>query len=124
MKKDSRTGWRRIWDAVGFSIKGLSAAWRNETAFRQELCLVLLMLPAAFWIGTTLTERALLVFSLLLVLIVELLNSAIETIVDRIGTERNDLSGRAKDIGSAAVLVSLITAGIIWGVMAWGAVFG
>jgi diacylglycerol kinase (ATP) len=124
MEKYSRTGWRRIWDAAGFSIKGLSAAWRNEAAFRQELCLVIVMLPAAVWIGTTLVERALLVFSLLQILIVELLNSAIETIVDRIGTERNDLSARAKDIGSAAVMVSIVTAGIVWGLVAWGSVFG
>lgn len=120
MGKYSRTGWRRIRDATGFSIKGLLAAWRNEAAFRQELCLVLVMLPAAFWIGTTKAERALLVFSILQVLIVELLNSAIETTIDRIGTERNDLSGRAKDIGSAAVMVSLIAAAVVWGIIAFG----
>lgn len=123
MEKYSRTGWRRIWDAAGFSTKGLLAAWRNEAAFRQELCIVLVMLPAAFWIGATMVERALLIFALLQVLIVELLNSAIETAVDRISTERNDLSARAKDIGSAAVMVSMITAGAVWAVVAWGAVF-
>lgn len=124
MEKYSRTGWRRITDATGFSIKGLLAGWRCEAAFRQELCLVIVMLPAAFWIGTTMTQRALLVFSLLQVLIVELLNSAIETAVDRIGTERHELSGRAKDIGSAAVMVSLIAAAVVWGLIAWGAAFG
>lgn len=124
MEKYSRNGLRRIWDAAGFSFRGLQAAWRNEAAFRQELCLVLVMLPIAFRIGNTMTQRALLILSLLLVLIVELLNSAIETVVDRIGTERNELSGRAKDMGSAAVMLSLINAGIIWGLIAWGAAFG
>ena len=112
MEKYSRNGLRRIWDAAGFSFRGLQAAWRNEAAFRQELCLALVMLPIAFRIGNTMTQRVLLILSLLLVLIVELLNSAIET------------SGRAKDMGSAAVMLSLINAGIIWGLIAWGAAFG
>jgi diacylglycerol kinase (ATP) len=119
MQKHQRTGWRRLWAATGYSIRGLKSAWINETAFRQELLLVLVLAPLAFWLGTTQTQRALLVFSLLLILITELLNSAIEAVVDRIGTETNELSGRAKNLGSAAVLVALIAAAAVWGLIAW-----
>lgn len=119
MSKISRTGWRRVWDAAGYSIKGLKAAWRNEAAFRQELVLVLVLLPAAFWVGDTITQRALLIFSLLVVIMVELLNSAVEMVVDRIGLEHHALSGQAKDLGSAAVMVSLTAAGVVWGLMVW-----
>jgi diacylglycerol kinase (ATP) len=119
MEKQRRTGWQRLWAATGYSIQGLRAAWINETAFRQELLLVLLLAPLACWLGTTATQRALLIFSLLLVLIVELINSAIEAIVDRIGSEHHELSGRAKDMGSAAVLVSLIAAAGVWALVAW-----
>ena len=118
MVKPSRTGWRRIWDATGYSIKGLKAAWRNEAAFRQELVIVMILLPTAFWLGETAIERALLIFSLLAVLMVELLNSAVETTIDRIGPNPNELSGRAKDLGSAAVMISLLAAGAVWGVVA------
>jgi diacylglycerol kinase (ATP) len=114
MANQSSTGWRRLWNATGYSMAGLKAAWRNEAAFRQELVVVLVLLPTAFWLGETFTQRALLIFSLLAVLMVELLNSAIETVVDRIGSEPNELSGRAKDLGSAAVMVSLIAAGVVW----------
>ena len=117
--KRNRTGWQRIWDAAGFSLNGIKAAWRNEAAFRQEFFLVLVLLPCAWWVGTTMTQKVLLVFSLLLVLVVELLNSAIETVVDRIGTDHHDLSGRAKDLGSAAVMMSLIAAAVVWGMVAW-----
>jgi diacylglycerol kinase (ATP) len=113
------TGWRRLWAAAGYSIQGLKAAWINEAAFRQELLLVLFLSPLAFWLGTTATQRALLIFSLLIVLITELLNSAIEVAVDRIGSERHELSGRAKDMGSAAVMVALIAAACVWGMIAW-----
>ena len=119
MQKHQRTGWRRLWAATGYSIRGLKSAWINETAFRQELLLVILMAPLAFWLGTTQTQRALLILSLLLILITELLNSAIEAVVDRIGTETNELSGRAKNLGSAAVLVALIAAAAVWGLIAW-----
>jgi diacylglycerol kinase (ATP) len=119
MIKSSTTGWRRIWNATGYSINGIKAAWRNEAAFRQELAVVLVMLPAAWWVGTTMTQRALLVFSLLMVLIVELLNSAVEAAVDRIGVEWHELSGRAKNLGSAAVMVSLIAAAAVWGFAVW-----
>ena len=119
MEKQRRRGWRRLRAATGYSILGLRSAWTNETAFRQELLLVLLMAPLAFWLGTTQTQRALLIISLLLILITELLNSAIEAVVDRIGTEYNELSGRAKDLGSAAVLVALVAAAAVWGLIAW-----
>ena len=119
MEKKSRKGLRRLWDATGYSIQGLKAAWVNEAAFRQELLLVMVLLPVACWLGTTTTQRALLIFSLLLILIVELLNSAVETIVDRIGFEHHELSGRAKNLGSAAVLASLIAAVVVWGLAAW-----
>ena len=119
MQKRQRRGWRRLWAATGYSIRGLKSAWINETAFRQELLLVILMAPLAFWLGTTQTQRALLILSLLLILITELLNSAIEAVVDRIGTETNELSGRAKNLGSAAVLVALVAAAAVWGFIAW-----
>lgn len=119
MGNQQRTGWRRIWAAAGYSIQGLRAAWINEAAFRQELLLVLLLTPLSFWLGTTTIQRVLLILSLLLVLITELLNSAIEAAVDRIGRESHELSGRAKNMGSAAVLVSLIAAAGVWGLIAW-----
>jgi diacylglycerol kinase (ATP) len=119
MEKRRRTGWQRLWAATGYSIQGLRAAWIFETAFRQELLVVLLLAPLACWLGTTMTQRALLIFSLLLILIVELLNSAIEATVDRIGREHHELSGRAKNMGSAAVLVSLMAAAGVWALVAW-----
>ena len=112
-------GLRRIVNATRFSIAGLRSTWVNEPAFRQECLLALVLIPTAFWLGQSAVERALLILPLLLVLIVELLNSAGESIVDRIGSERHHLSGRAKDQGSAAVLVSLLLAGIVWGLVAW-----
>lgn len=119
MENRQRTGWRRIWAAAGYSIQGLRAAWINEAAFRQELLIVLPLTPLAFWLGTTATQRALLIFSLLVVLITELLNSAIEATVDRVGSEYHELSGRAKNMGSAAVMIALITAGAVWVLVAW-----
>jgi len=119
MEKQRHTGWRRLWAATGYSIQGLRSAWVNETAFRQELLLVLFLAPLAFWLGTTQTQRALLIFSLLLILITELLNSAIEATVDHIGSEYNELSGRAKDMGSAAVFIALIAAAGVWVLTAW-----
>jgi diacylglycerol kinase (ATP) len=119
MEKQSRKGVRRLWDAAVYSVHGLKAAWRHEAAFRQELVLIIVLLPAAWWLGATMTQRAVLIAVLLLVLIVELLNSAIEAIVDRIGAERHPLSGRAKDMGSAAVLLALIAAATVWALVAW-----
>jgi len=119
MENQRCTGWRRLWNATGYSFQGLKAAWVNEAAFRQEVMLVLVLVPAACWLGTTTTQRTLLIFALLVVLMVELLNSAIEATVDRIGPERHELSGRAKNMGSAAVLVSLTAAAAVWGLVAW-----
>ena len=119
MGKPGNTGLRRIVNATFFSFAGLSAAWRNESAFRQELLLCVVLVPAGFWLGRTAVERALLVGTCLLVLIVELLNSGLESVVDRIGEERHALSGRAKDLGSAAVFVALMLTLVVWGLIAW-----
>ena len=109
-----RTGMSRVLHAFGYSMQGLSAAVRFESAFRQEAALALAMLPAAFWLGRNWIEVALLVGSVLLVLVVELLNSAIEAVVDRVSLENHRLAKRAKDIGSAAVLVSLLSVVVVW----------
>ncbi len=108
-----RTGLSRIWHATGYSIEGLCAGWK-ETAFRQEAIAAFVLIPASFWIGNGWTETALLAGSVLIVMIVELLNTGIETAIDRIGPEWHDLSKRAKDMGSAAVLLSLLLAAGIW----------
>ena len=95
-------------------MRGLSAAFKHEAAFRQELALVVVLTPVAFYYGQSNIERSILIGSLFLVLIVELLNSAIEAIVDRVGSEHHELSGQAKDIGSAAVFVSLVNVAVVW----------
>ena len=112
--KPGKTGIRRIVDATGYSIQGLKAAWGHEAAFRQEMILTTLLSIVAFLLPMTHIERILLVSSLLLVVIVELLNSAVEAVVDRIGSEHHELSGRAKDIGSAAVFVALALTLFVW----------
>lgn len=114
-----RTGLTRLWFATRHSAAGFSAAWHHESAFRQELLLALLLVPAGVWLGTNWVERALLVGSVLLVLIVELLNSGIEAAIDRISLEMHELSGRAKDYGSAAVLLALLLCGGIWAASLW-----
>lgn len=108
-----RTGLSRVWHAAGYSIAGLRAGW-GETAFRQEAIASVVLLPSAFWLGRTWVETALLAGSVLIVMIVELLNTGIETAIDRIGPEWHDLSKRAKDMGSAAVLLSLVLSSGIW----------
>lgn len=108
-----RTGLDRVWHAAGFSIAGLRAGW-GETAFRQEAIAAGVLVPLAFWLGRSWVEVALLAGSVLLVMIVELLNTGIEAAIDRIGPEWHALSKRAKDMGSAAVLLSLLLAGGIW----------
>ena len=120
MAFQQHTGWRRLVNATGYSWAGLKAAWHNEEAFRQEGLLCLALTPLALWLGHTATERALLLGSLLLIVIVELLNSGIEAVVDRIGPERHELSGRAKDIGSAAVFMAWLNAAVVWGLILWG----
>ena len=119
MGKPGNTGIRRIIRATRFSAQGFAHAWKHEAAFRQELALAAVLTPAAFWLGQTVLERALLIGVLLLVLIVELLNSAIEAAIDRHGEEQHELSGRAKDLGSAAVFVVLVLVGVVWGAVAW-----
>jgi diacylglycerol kinase (ATP) len=110
-----RHGPRRTLDALRFSWAGLKMAWRREAAFREEALLAVLLLPAAFILGEGPIEQILLAGSWLLVLIVELLNTAVETAIDRIGSEQNRLSGLAKDLGSAAVLLALLLAALVWG---------
>ncbi len=114
MAKPGKTGLSRIIAAAGYSRKGLHAAFKNEAAFRQELFLLLLLTPVALWLGNGGIDYALLIGALLLVLMVELLNSAVEAVVDRIGPEHHKLAGQAKDIGSAAVFVALVNAALIW----------
>lgn len=109
----------RLWNAMFYSFAGLIAAWKNETAFRQEAALCAVLIPAAFWLGSNITQKALLIGSCLLVLIVELLNSAVETVVDRVSLDKNELSARAKDLASAAVFVSLVTTAAVWGLIAY-----
>ena len=118
MAKPGNTGIKRIIRATKFSAQGLAAAWKNEAAFRQEVTLVLLLLPVAFWLGQSALERAVLIGSLLIVPIVEILNSAIEAAIDRHGDEQHELSGRAKDMGSAAVFLSLLLVAVTWGLIA------
>lgn len=114
MSKPGKTGLRRIWNALFYSLQGLAAAWRHEAAFRQEAVLCIILFPLSFLLGGNAVERVLLAGSCLLVLLTELLNSAIEVTIDRIGSDHHELSGRAKDIGSAAVFVSLGTLVLTW----------
>jgi diacylglycerol kinase (ATP) len=114
-----RTGLDRIVHAAGYSISGLRTAYLGESAFRQEAWLALVLVPAAFFVGRGWVEVALLAGSTVLVLIVELLNSGIESAIDRISFEMHDLSKRAKDFGSAAVMLSLLLCGGIWAAALW-----
>jgi len=108
------TGLRRIVNATRYSLHGLAAAARHEDAFRQELALVAVLVPLGLWLGANGVERALLAGSALLVLAVELLNSAVEAVVDRVSLEDHDLAKRAKDYGSAAVMVALASTALVW----------
>ena len=114
-----RTGLDRVMRATGYSLAGLTAAYRGESAFRQEFWLAAVLLPFAFWVGRGWVELALLIGSLMLVLIVELLNSGIEAAIDRVSFEIHDLSKRAKDLASAAVLLSLLLCAGIWLAALW-----
>lgn len=109
-----KTGLQRVWNALHYSLAGLRAAFTCEDAFRQEALLAALLIPLAFWLPVGGVGRALMIGSVLLVLIVELLNSAIEATVDRVSLDRHHLSKRAKDIGSAAVLLALINVMVVW----------
>ncbi|MFA6970043.1 MAG: diacylglycerol kinase [Gallionella sp.] len=109
-----KTGLRRLCNAFGYSLAGFRAAYKHEDAFRQEVLLAAILIPLAVWLPVNLIGKALMIGSVLLVIIVELLNSAIEATVDRISLDCHDLAKRAKDIGSAAVLVSLVNTIVIW----------
>ena len=108
------TGIRRVLNATRYSLEGFAAAARHEAAFRQELLLAAILLPLGLWLGKDGVERALLAGSVLLVLVVELLNSAVEAAVDRTSVEHHPLAKRAKDLGSAAVMLSLAVAALVW----------
>lgn len=114
-----RTGFDRVMRATGYSMSGLAAAYRGESAFRQEFWLAAVLLPLAFWVGRGWVETTLLIGSAMLVLIVELLNSGLEAAIDRVSFELHDLSKRAKDLGSAAVFLSLLLCAGIWLTALW-----
>ena len=115
MLKPNGTGIGRIMKAAKCSMQGFAASWKHESAFRQESVLALLSVPVAAWLASSVSQFALLVSVWCLVLVVELLNSAIESLTDRVSLERHELSGRAKDMGSAAVFVSLVIVALVWG---------
>lgn len=114
MAKTGATGITRIINAAGYSWLGFKAAFKNEAAFRQELGLTLMLTPIALYFGQSYADKAILIASLIFILLVEILNSAIEAVVDRHGDEVHELSGRAKDMGSAAVLLAFVIAGLVW----------
>lgn len=109
-----KTGLVRVWNAFHYSMAGLAAAYHNEDAFRQEVLLAALLIPLALWLPASGVGKALMIFSVLLVILVELINSAVEAAVDRISLEQHHLAKRAKDIGSAAVFVALVNAVVVW----------
>lgn len=119
MANRNQNGIRRLVNAFGYSIRGIQATVRHEAAFRQELVFFTLLVPAALLFGQTTLERAILIGSLFLVLIVEVLNSGIEAVVDRVGEENHPLSARAKDMGSAAVFLALVNVVAIWAIIFW-----
>jgi diacylglycerol kinase (ATP) len=119
MAQPGNTGFRRVVNATFYSLAGLRSAWRTEAAFRQECVVIAVLIPVAVWLGQNAVERALLLGSCLFVLIVELLNTAVEFVVDRVGLDRHELSGRAKDLGSAAVFTSIAVALLVWALIAW-----
>lgn len=118
-----KTGLKRILNAFRYSCSGLKEAYRNEDAFRQEVLLAAILLPLAFWVSPEIIERALMVGSVLLLLIVELLNSAIEAVVDRISLDDHPLAKRAKDMGSAAVLICIVNLIVVWLLVLFGKYF-
>jgi diacylglycerol kinase (ATP) len=115
-----KTGLTRVWNAFRYSLDGLSAAYRHEDAFRQETWLALILIPVALFLPVGGLGKALMIASVLLVLVVELLNSAVEAVVDRVSLERHRLAKRAKDIGSAAVLISLVNVAAVWALVLLG----
>ncbi len=117
MASNQNTGLKRIYKAFFYSMAGLASAWKNEAAFRQESIVGIALIPIAFWLGQSTSQVGLLVLAIFIVLIVELLNSAIEAAIDRISDERHVLSKQAKDIASAAVFISMVHFVIIWGLV-------
>ena len=115
-----KKGLTRLINALGYSRDGLKAAWQNEAAFREEILLAAIAIPLALFLAGSGVERALLIGSILLILLVEILNSALEAVVDKASPERHELAKRAKDMGSAAVLLSLLNAATIWLCVLWG----
>ncbi len=113
-KQDLEKAATRLWRATGYSLAGLQAAFQHEQAFRQEVYMLFFVVPLGLWVGDTGVEKVLLIGSWLIVMLAELLNSAVEAVVDRIGSEEHELSGRAKDIASAAVMVALALAALTW----------
>lgn len=114
MASQGTNGLKRLIKAFSYSFQGIRAAFKNEAAFRQEVFLSFILVPLGLWLGDNGLERAVLVGSLFLVMITELINSGIEAVVDRVGVEHHELSGRAKDVGSAAVLIALINVTVVW----------
>lgn len=110
-------GLKHLWNALNYSFSGLKAAFQQEAAFRHELSAFCVLLPVAFWLDVSVAERAIMVASLLLVLIVEMVNSSIEAVVDRVGLERHPLSGQAKDMGSSAVFIAMMLVLVVWGII-------
>jgi len=119
MNKPNLTGFPRLIAAAHYSLHGLTAAWKHEEAFRLETVLALLLFPCSFWLAQSLSHQLILIASLILVLIIELINSAVEAVVDRIGTDFHPLSGQAKDIASAAVFLSMMQVLLLWGLSLW-----
>lgn len=117
--KPGLTGINRIIKATGHSLRGIRDTWKYEAAFRQEIALSVVLLPVSFWLAQSVIEWLLLIMPLFILIIVELLNSAVENTIDRIGPEMHTLSGRAKDIASAAVFFSLALLAIVWAAIAW-----
>jgi len=117
MASNQNTGFKRVYKAFFYSMAGLASAWKNEAAFRQESILAIILIPIAFWLGQNAIQIGLLILPIFIVLIVELLNSAVEAAIDRISNERHALSKQAKDIASAAVFLSLILFSVIWGLV-------
>jgi len=114
MAHQNAKGIKRLINACIFSVAGFKATWTHEEAFRQEVIIFVVSTPIALWLGETTVEKLLLIGSVVLIMLVELLNSAVEAVVDRVGFEHHELSGRAKDIGSAAVMMSLAWAAVTW----------
>ncbi|HIE78576.1 MAG TPA: diacylglycerol kinase [Candidatus Thioglobus sp.] len=115
--KNEATGFDRIVKALSFSVNGIKSCYQSETAFKQEVWATIVLVPTALWLTTSSIERALLITPIFIVLITEVVNTAIESVVDRIGSEHNELSGKAKDLGSAAVLFSLLLVIVTWSII-------